>query len=75
MRVFLAVVLLVWTGMHIYVFWRASSVPRSLATFPEVFSGVWHAFCGRATSVDKRELCSSRLPTCSSRELSFGRRC
>ena len=24
---FLAVVLLVWTGMHIYVFWRASSVP------------------------------------------------
>ena len=27
MRVFLAVVLLVWTGMHIYVFWRASSVP------------------------------------------------
>jgi hypothetical protein len=25
--VFLAVVLLVWTGMHIYVFWRASSVP------------------------------------------------
>ena len=27
MRVFLAVILLVWTGMHIYVFWRASSVP------------------------------------------------
>jgi uncharacterized protein len=27
MRVFLAVVLFVWTGMHIYVFWRASSVP------------------------------------------------
>ena len=27
MRVFLAVVLLVWTGMHIYVSWRASSVP------------------------------------------------
>ena len=24
---FLAVVLLIWTGMHIYVFWRASSVP------------------------------------------------
>ena len=24
---FLAVVILVWTGMHIYVFWRASSVP------------------------------------------------
>lgn len=24
---FLAVVLVVWTGMHIYVFWRASSVP------------------------------------------------
>jgi hypothetical protein len=24
--VFLAVVLLVWAGMHIYVFWRASSV-------------------------------------------------
>jgi predicted MPP superfamily phosphohydrolase len=24
---FLAVILLVWTGMHIYVFWRASSVP------------------------------------------------
>ena len=27
MRVFLIVVLFVWTGMHIYVFWRASSVP------------------------------------------------
>ena len=24
---FLAVILLVWTGMHIYVFWRVSSVP------------------------------------------------
>ena len=27
MRVFLAVVLFVWSGMHIYVLWRASSVP------------------------------------------------
>jgi predicted MPP superfamily phosphohydrolase len=27
MRVFLAVILVVWTVMHVYVFWRASSVP------------------------------------------------
>ena len=51
---FLAVVLLVWTGMHIYVFWRASSVPVIARHLPQVFSGVWHAFCGRATTV--REL-------------------
>lgn len=27
MRALLVVVLFVWTGMHIYVFWRTSSVP------------------------------------------------
>jgi predicted MPP superfamily phosphohydrolase len=27
MRAFFVVILLAWTGMHVYVFWRASSVP------------------------------------------------
>ena len=31
MRVFLAVILLVWTGMHVYVFWRAVPAPGDLA--------------------------------------------
>src|ERR1700693_2511680 len=51
MRVFLAVVLFVWTGMHVYVFWRASSVPVIARHLPRgVFWGVacilWMSYIG-----------------------------
>ena len=48
---FLAVVLLVWTGMHIYVFWRASSVPVIARHLPRgvlwaVASILWMSYIG-----------------------------
>jgi uncharacterized protein len=43
MRVFLAVVLFVWTGMHVYVFWRASSVPVIARHFPR--GVLWGVAC------------------------------
>jgi predicted MPP superfamily phosphohydrolase len=51
MRVFLAVVLFVWTGMHVYVFWRASSVPVIARHLPRgVLWGVacilWMSYIG-----------------------------
>jgi hypothetical protein len=43
MRVFLAVVLLVWAGMDIYVFWRASSVPVTARHLPR--GVLWSMAC------------------------------
>lgn len=41
MRMFFVVVLLVWAGMHIYVFWRISSVPSIARHVPRVV--LWFA--------------------------------
>lgn len=51
MRVFLAVILFVWTGMHVYVFWRVSSVPVVARHIPRgVLWGVacilWMSYIG-----------------------------
>jgi predicted MPP superfamily phosphohydrolase len=43
MRVFLALILFIWTGMHVYVFWRASSVPMIARHLPR--SVLWGVAC------------------------------
>jgi uncharacterized protein len=60
MKVFLAVVLLVWTGMHIYVFWRASSVPVIARLLPR--GVLWSVACVLWTSYIGARIASHFAP-------------